>query len=529
MELIKPSGAGTSDRDPKTPTVGEHDAAVLLSYARDPEFSRVAEYGRAELTRHVIQTLASRRRGASTSQTDQRSPAFAMGVDSARQSERADVEPAAPASDLDARSRQRDEGARWSRWLARVAGANEETLQEGPSERPRFVATGAMMVTTALIAALAGTFAAATVLPLPPLSSVLVGLMWALIVFNVDRTIAAIAVKPRGLWRNVLVAAPRVALAIVMAAVISVPVLLRIFQPELDSEVQLMGAERTTTLYSQVDERFAEQESRIAVQADFEVRALQSQVDELEREYREAQDRVICETDGTCGSGVAGVGSVVRASAMERDQLSAELAVTREALARATDEALARAQDEVQQLRNERAEQRMLVAEAATSDGLSVRLEALNRLTEKDQAVRLLGWALFILLLTVDMLPMVAKLLGNLGPATLYDQLLARREHSEYDNRAASSQRKAEIATEQADVRLSLERAQLDAARHANTALVAAQTEVAEKAIAIWKESAMNRSDDELVDWYKNEYPKGPSLGPLLSAHATPAAVDTPR
>lgn len=436
---------------------------------------------------------------------------------------------------------QRTITRRSSSLLVRLGGGQEDILHKAAGDRPRYVVLGGLMVSIAVIAAISVAFALATALNVPTWLAALFGTLWGLLILTLDRGIVASTGRRNRLWRNLLSVLPRLALAALSAAVISVPLLLVIFQSEINSEVTVIQTERQQALDAELDRRFAGivvLERRIdeltLVSDDPEVRRLQAQVDARDQDYRAAQAAVVCETDGTCGSGQAGAGPAYQAKVATRDQMAGELASSRARLEAATDAAsaritaarpeLTRAQAELEQLRGERQVAEDAGEAAVRSDDLAVRVGALERITGEHTNLWLLAWSVFLLLTTTSMLPVVAKLLSNLGAPTLHDRLLERRNDDVLNSGAA--QLRGEIAATQAEVQLRLEKdlaaAQLEAARHANAALVEAQIEVAERAIDIWKESALTRSDDELIRWYQDHYSGGPDLV-SLSPESSPS------
>jgi hypothetical protein len=72
--------------------------------------------------------------------------------------------------------------------------------------------------------------------------SVVLGLLWGLVILNVDRFLVVTMGAVRGTARLLLVALPRVALSAVTALVIATPLVLRIFSADVDRQLAIMHA-----------------------------------------------------------------------------------------------------------------------------------------------------------------------------------------------------------------------------------------------------------------------------------------------
>jgi hypothetical protein len=434
--------------------------------------------------------------------------------------------------------------------LARLAGAQQDVLELAPGDLNKQAAIGGVLLTTALVAFASAAFALNTALQLPLVACVVVGLAWGVVILNLDRMLVIGIGRMSGMWRNIISTLPRLMLAVVIGTVISTPLVLRIFQPEIDSELQLMHSEALIASQQKLSERFARiqdleaQETKLQdvlagrtvgkASEDPDVKAATAAYDRANQVYLEADRSAKCEYDGSCGSRVPGDGEAYRqklAAANEartaRDTAKSKLdAVTGEAEKRAsegqtTDVEKARhdlggVQDELKRLREEKigAETSASKAEQANT-GLLARLEALSRLTENRPMAQLAHLALFLLFLCLELLPVLVKILMSTGPETLYDRLVARREADANTADEVWSRKQTQIAEARSNVRVELEldraAAQIEAGKRANAALVDAQSEIAQKAIDTWARVAAARSDEELARWYQQHTAPQPS------------------
>src|SRR3954452_2546210 len=227
--------------------------------------------------------------------------------------------------------------------LLTIAGANRDVLREAPKERTKQVAMGAVLVSTAAIAGVSAAYAFHLALHFWVPVAVLGGLAWGLIILNLDRWLVVSSPRLKTKWGTLGMALPRVLLAILIGAVISTPLTLAIFSAEISTEVKVMAAEEEDDFNQQLeaDSRYEQipgwEQQIAALQADLQVGVtdadvlnnpavvdLQRRIDEAKTRYETAAAAVQCENDGTCGTGVPGIGDVSRDKMDERDRLRRE-------------------------------------------------------------------------------------------------------------------------------------------------------------------------------------------------------------
>src|SRR5215218_5774165 len=143
--------------------------------------------------------------------------------------------------------------------LATLGGARPELLEAAPGARSRFVALGGVLLSTGGLAVVSMAFAVAMALGVWWPLALLVGLGWGAVVVNLDRMLLVGMAHDSSLKRNLVLAVPRVALALVLGVVVATPLTLQVFHKEIDSEIVTMQAEGAdayrTSLES--DARFA--------------------------------------------------------------------------------------------------------------------------------------------------------------------------------------------------------------------------------------------------------------------------------
>ncbi|GIF73923.1 DUF4407 domain-containing protein [Asanoa siamensis] len=425
--------------------------------------------------------------------------------------------------------------------LAWLGGGQRHILREAPGDATKLASMGAVLVGTAAVASASAAFALTTAVGLTTPAAVVVGILWGLLILALDRMLVISMSRRTGFWPNVAAAAPRLVLALLIGAVISVPLVLRIFQPEINSELQVMRSESLIANQKKLDEQFADLPTLQArvdelqavadgreqpnVSSDPDVRTARDAVTTAQKSYDDAAAKAQCELDGRCGTGRAGQGDAWRSAQTTADRAlatlnaaKAELAAVetavRDRISGGAAAAASSARAELTTLRptlDERVAARAQVLRdmekgEKENTGLLSRLEALDRLSDGRPMMFLAHWALILLFACIELLPVIAKLFSSSGPPTLYEQLVQVQENGALAASQVRSDRERELAELEIDVRTEIERhraaIQVEAGKHANARLLSKQQELADRAIDVWAEVAKQRTDEELARWY---------------------------
>ena len=453
-------------------------------------------------------------------------------------------------------------------WLARVSGARVSILEKAPGDVNKHAAMGGVLLSTSGVAAVSAFFALYSVLELPVYAAVLAGLVWGVIIFNLDRMLVVTMTRSNGWLLNLFAAIPRVALAVVIGTIISMPLVLRIFEPEINSELIAMQAETTKANQGKVTEAFAKitelegeerklldvlsGKSSTTISDDPDVKAAKAALDTAEKAYQDANAVAQCEFDGLpgCGTGVPGRGESYEQKRQFADEKKAARDKARTTLDEETAKVTKRLQDgastetdnarkrlpEVQgdldRLRGDREDLEKRGSTATAADtGLLARLEALDRITNGSPSGGRAHTALFLLFLCIELLPVVVKLMAGFGPETLYDRMVRRTDDGSDANDRLWADRDRDLEVDRADQKLAMERQQLDAQTqaHAQTAQLVAtkQADLAKKAIDVWANVAQQRTDEELNRWYNANAGTDDNLTARIPKSSLPRAKGT--
>ncbi|WP_178987257.1 DUF4407 domain-containing protein [Winogradskyella schleiferi] len=282
------------------------------------------------------------------------------------------------------------------------SGADTDILNDcSIGEQNKYAGIGATVFFTAVMATIAASYALYTVFD-NLYSSLFFGLIWGLLIFNLDRYIVSTIKKRDNVIDEILQATPRILLAVIIAVVISKPLELKIFEKEINQVLLEQKNELTLANQNQIAEQF---NPKIA-ELESEILGLRSQIDLKETEVNALYDIYISEAEGTAGTKLLGKGPVYKE---KRDKHDAGLA-------------------ELQQLKNDNKakiaaiETQIATLQGAYStnvaesqpiidnfDGLMARVTALGALPW------LPSFFIFLLFLAIETSPIIAKLLSPKG------------------------------------------------------------------------------------------------------------------
>lgn len=348
-------------------------------------------------------------------------------------------------------------------WLS---GAHEEVLELVPSERARFESLGWAILITSCMAVISMWFALSSALGINGILAVPVALFWGLVIMGIDRWL--VVSMPIDGGRKFAMAVPRVLLAFLLGTLISTPLVLRIFQSEINAQMAKMQQANYSTFLQQ------QQQSQVAKQvttyddelqqlntvinshgaqtgnnaADPELVAYNNQLTQLENELNhwttlktQYYNEYICQLYGGADCPKKGAGpayalshqnyvnasnevasyqaqiNTVQTEIQQRDQfLSSSSAADQ---TQRYQEALAQ-RPVVQQeyntaLQRQNQLQAGYYAQEQAAHGILMRLEALSQLSTGNATVSLARLLLFLLFLVIECLPVTVKLLQRPG------------------------------------------------------------------------------------------------------------------
>ena len=380
-----------------------------------------------------------------------------------------------------------------SRLFAILGGAQGQILDDVPSETSRFVQMFFVLVGTALVSALSMFFALLTGVRISPWIAVPIALVWALIIFNLDRFLTSTMRSTRNVWKLIGLAVPRVIMAALIGIVVAEPLVLQAFHNDIAREVTSSNVVQAQTDQDAVtggpekqaldaaSERVAALENQAATgivagtssTSAESIAAQQTVIDQARALYQ-------CELTGQGAGTVPGCTGVVGNGASSDaaqaqlaqaqssyDALAVQLKDAQTALAGAnaasTDAAATSAEQNKQQANDElpAARQQYDAALAAYNDrasavaggnaeavGLLSQMGALERLSAREPALAWAHWLIAGLFFMIELLPVLVKVLTSYGEPTLYERAEAMQRQVDLDRVSARTWReRAAIAT----------------------------------------------------------------------------------
>lgn len=301
-----------------------------------------------------------------------------------------------------------------------------KTCSEG--EQNKYAGIGATVFFTAVMAFIASSYALYTVFD-NLFTSIFFGLIWGLLIFNLDRFIVSTIKKRNSFSSELIQATPRIILAVIIAIVISKPLEMKIFEKEINQV--LLEEKNTMTLANK--EQLALQYTPSVEKLNQDISSLKAEITTQEAQTNALYDTYITEAEGTAGTKLLGKGPVYEEKREKHDAALAEL----QQLKTTNAEKIAGIETQIAALNTEYAE---VVKNSQPVidgfDGLMARITALDKLPW------LPSFFIFLLFLAIETSPIIAKLLASKGE---YDLKLEDEESAIITWVAQKVQQRAQV------------------------------------------------------------------------------------
>lgn len=300
------------------------------------------------------------------------------------------------------------------RFFILCSGADTRLLDTcSPGERTKYAGIGATVFFTAVMAFIASAYALFTVFD-NVYTAVFFGIIWGLLIFNLDRYIVSTIKKRDNIGQEWAQATPRIILAVIIAVVISKPLELKIFEKEIDRVLLEQKNDYTQANKVQIAQQYQPQLENL----NSEILALKSEIDVAEAETNALYETYIAEAEGRKGTLLLGKGPVYAEKREKHDAALAEL----QELKNLNKEKISAKEDEIVAL-NQAYAQDVSSSQPIIDgfDGLMARINALGELPWFP------SFFIFLLFLAVETSPIIVKLLSPKGP---YDLKLEDEENT---------------------------------------------------------------------------------------------------
>ena len=282
------------------------------------------------------------------------------------------------------------------------SGADKDIL-EGCSEgeQTKYVGIGATVFFTAVMAFIASTYALFTVFD-NVYPALLFGLVWSLLIFNLDRFIVSTIRKRDKFGSEFLQATPRIILAVIIAIVISKPLEIKIFEKEINTVLLKEKNAMALSNKKEVANYFKSDLDKNKTEID----SLKSDITKKEKEVNTLYETYITEAEGTAGTKKLGKGPVFKEKIAKHNLAAAQLDTIRKT--------------NLLKIAEKESKSKLLQADLDKKitetqpiidgfDGLMARINALDKLPW------LPSFFIMLLFLAIETSPIIAKLLSPKG------------------------------------------------------------------------------------------------------------------
>jgi hypothetical protein len=298
------------------------------------------------------------------------------------------------------------------------SGAHQKLLKQFPSEHSKYSGLGAVLLATFVLATISAGYAIYTVFG-NWMWTIGFAIIWGLIIFNFDRFLVS-TMRKYGVSRRkqIMMALPRVALALLIGVVIARPLEMKIFEKEINVKM-------TKNLHDKIrlnDSLLAMEYKNQLVNAETERQRLLGRKLAIEDTLHNLQSAYLQEADGTGGSHQRGIENITRlkqdAFNLASDQFAPELLLLEQNM---------KSQDSITAIAKASMEDKRKQFEqtAMANMGFLERNKALADLSAEEGSVFWASWLISLLIILIEIGPVLSKLMMPLGP---YDIALAKEE-----------------------------------------------------------------------------------------------------
>ena len=298
------------------------------------------------------------------------------------------------------------------------AGAHQELLKKFPSEHAKYSGLGAVLLATFILAALSAGYAIYSIFG-NMIWPIMFAIIWGAIIFNFDRFLVS-TMRKYGLSKRkqIWMAIPRLALAILIGITIARPLELKIFEKEINTKV----VENLHSKMQRNDSLLNIEMAALNKEALEERTRLTLRKQTIEDSLFSMQQNYLAEADGTGGSGQRGIQDLTKLKLNAYNAALLQYKPELESIALGINR-----QDSI--LNNSQAllekKRKDYEASIAINVGFLERNKALGDLSNEESSVFWSSLLISLLIILIEIGPVLSKLIMPVGP---YDLALAQEE-----------------------------------------------------------------------------------------------------
>jgi hypothetical protein len=346
------------------------------------------------------------------------------------------------------------DASRIRRFLWFCAGADVELLKRCPqSEHIKEEGIGGIVLATGGLAFISGSYAFYTVFsnhrvlggnePIDITAaffSIVLGFLWALVIFNLDRFIVSSVSHGDGsskiTWDEFKGAIPRLFMALIIGLCLSTPLEIRVMKSEIEAQLYKDQIKFQEEEYPKLAKKIAEKKSVVESRRG----EVKKKLDELLAEITDKEKRIavqdkVMNDEGAGNRGPGGIGPQYRAAKELREKLEKEKMVLESRYKDEKprlDEEIKRFDAELDQLSEEEKKEREAIIEQSRSlNGL------VKRITVAHEKYPIPSALLSLLLIIIEVAPIFFKMMLEKGP---YELLVENQKRITQAKHAIESQ-----------------------------------------------------------------------------------------
>lgn len=377
------------------------------------------------------------------------------------------------------------------------SGAELSILSQVPMEKNKFLGIGGTIIFTALMASFAGGYAFFTAFKSTYLS-VPFGIFWGALIFNLDRFIVAsfgVGDGKKSISREELVqAAPRLVMAIILGFVISTPLELKLFEKEINAKIDTeIATTKNTIIKSGIEDQKLVRLKSERDQKGSDIKNRENLIENKRLFWVKSNTDKNDEWNTGKFSGKIGKGGYYDDLKKIADDGENEYNDIKSKYAVLNKNDYARIDQLDKEIADREASVRVSIENQNTiqsqNDGLMARLKALSELTKEENTLLFTKWLITLLFIFIEIAPILFKMMTERGP---YDDIADRMKH---EHRVRQLEIQSNINQEiNIAVRLHTDKyeqklnAELSSNKEILEAITKAQQEIAIVAIERWKE-----------------------------------------
>jgi hypothetical protein len=371
------------------------------------------------------------------------------------------------------------------------SGARLYLLSSCPTDYNKFFGIGITVFLTGIMASITGFYALFVIFGSVPIS-VVFGIFWGILIFFLDWFIVASLKKENKISSELLFTFPRIILAILLSIVISRPLELKLFEKEINAQLQSIHSASTIKYNQLIDKEY---ENITLLKKENE--RLNSEVQKKEEQRDQLFNLMIEEAEGRSATSKIGKGAVYKEKKAEYDKVDEELNLLKQKNGKQIDQNL---KSLVALEQNKQEQNKKSTTEIKQADGLLARFEAMSVLTKNNPTLNLTSWFIFILFIMIEASPIIVKLLSQRGP---YDELLEKEEYEKLIEYKKQKIKAKVLANNYLELLRQKDELQTESEKRNNENLVkeieAAKDEINRIFVGKWKQSEIETINRRLV------------------------------